>query len=325
MLKDARIVFMGTPEFAVASLGALLMNGFNVVAVVTAPDRQAGRGRKIQRSAVASYAIENYLNLLQPDNLKDPSFIRELELLEPDIAVVVAFRMLPKEVWGIPAIATFNLHASLLPQYRGAAPINHVIINGENCTGLTTFLIDEKIDTGEILLQRELKISHEENAGELHDRLMRSGAKLVVRTVKLLLSGKAQALNQRTLLSKNTKLKPAPKIFPADCFVDWNNKTLEIYNFIRGLSPYPGARILVNNGKRDILLKLLESRMIFIKTLEEAGNIIIDSPGKLIISTSDGYLEIRRLQPEGKKVMKAEEFLRGVDIKSFTILTNPQV
>lgn len=324
MKKDIRIVFMGTPDFAVASLGALIMNGYNIAAVVTAPEKKAGRGRKIQRSAVAQYAIDNYIDLLQPTNLKDPAFLKEFKLLKPDIAVVVAFRMLPVELWSIPSMGTFNLHASLLPQYRGAAPINHAIINGESITGITTFLIDDKIDTGEILLQRELKISHCESAGELHDRLMRSGAKLVIRTVKLLLSGKAQSQVQHSLIKRSTTLKPAPKIFPADCFVNWNKETYTIYNFIRGLSPYPGARSYFFNGKRNILIKFLESRPIIINKLTEPGTVIKDSTGKLIISTSDGYIEIKKLQAEGKKAMKVEEFLRGTDLNNLSLVTSPQ-
>ncbi len=325
MIKEARILFMGTPEFAVASLGALIMNGFNIVAVVSSPDKGAGRGRKVKQSAVAQYASDNYLKLLQPNNLKDPGFLKEIEELKPDIAVVVAFRMLPNELWLIPRMGTFNLHASLLPQYRGAAPINHAIINGEISSGITTFLIDHKIDTGNILLQKELKISYTENAGELHDRLMRSGAKLVVRTVKLIYSGKAKALMQDKLITKNLTLHPAPKIFPKDCFIDWSLDTISIYNFIRGLSPYPGARIVLNNGKRNILVKFLESKPVFIKQLSKSGLIITDSPGKLIISTFDGYIEIRKLQPEGKRVMKADEFLRGIDIHSLLLVTNPPV
>jgi len=264
MKKEARIVFMGTPEFAVASLGSLIMNGYNIVAVVSAPDKKAGRGRKVRKSAVAQYASENYLKLLQPSNLKDSEFLKEIELLKPDIAIVVAFRMLPAELWKIPLLGTFNLHASLLPQYRGAAPINHAIIDGESSSGITTFLIDEKIDTGNILLQKELKISKNESAGELHDRLMRSGAKLLVRTVKLLYSGKAKAMNQSKFIKKNQILNPAPKIFPENCFVDWTRDSVSIHNLIRGLSPYPGARNTMNNGKRDILVKFLESKPVSI-------------------------------------------------------------
>jgi methionyl-tRNA formyltransferase len=324
MNNGPRIVFMGTPEFAVSSLGALLINNYNVVAVVTAPDKPAGRGRKVSQSAVARYAKENCLNLLQPENLKDKTFIRNMVNLAPDIAVVVAFRMLPEAVWKIPRIGTFNLHASLLPQYRGAAPINHVLINGETVTGITTFLIDEKIDTGNILYRKELKISHTENAGELHDRLMRSGAKLVVKTVKMLAEGKVKPVGQDKFTSSNEVLKTAPKIFPSDCFINWADKGENIHNLVRGLSPYPGARTYFNKGDKKILVKILEGQHHKIDNAVKPG-IISSEKNKLYISTRDGNFELLIIQPEGKKAMTVTEYLRGTDPCSLSISTSHQV
>lgn len=320
-----RIVFMGTPDFAVSSLGALLMNSYNVVGVVTAPDRPSGRGRKIKKSAVARYANENYLNLLQPENLKDDSFIRSLKDLNPDIAAVVAFRMLPESVWSIPKIGTFNLHASLLPQYRGAAPINHALINGETSTGITTFLIDDKIDTGNILYRRELKISHTENAGELHDRLMRSGAKLLVKTVKMLAAGKVKPINQNQLIGKDEVLKTAPKIFTKDCFINWGDKGEKIHNLVRGLSPYPGARTYFKVGNRKLLIKILEGKHHISNSPRDPGLLKAEKTGKIFISTANGDFELLRIQPEGKNTMKVSDYLRGIDPISISISTDPQV
>lgn len=315
---------MGTPEFAVSSLGALLMNDFNVVAVVSAPDKPAGRGKKISQSAVARYAKENYLNLFQPENLKDDSFIKSIKELSPDIAVVVAFRMLPEVIWRIPRIGTFNLHASLLPQYRGAAPINHVLINGEKSTGITTFLIDDKIDTGNILFRKELRISITENAGDLHDRLMRSGAKLVVKTVKMLAQGKISALSQDKFISSNEVLRSAPKIYASDCFISWSDKGEKIHNFVRGLSPYPGARTYFKIGDKKILVKILEGQNHLLNNSDKPGIIKSDPKGKMYISTSDGDFELIKIQAEGKKIMTASEYLRGTDIHSLSVLKDPQ-
>ncbi len=325
MDKGPRILFMGTPDFAVSSLGALLMNNYNVVGVVTAPDRPAGRGRKVSQSAVARYANENLLNLLQPENLKDDSFIRNLEKLSPDIAVVVAFRMLPEAVWRIPKIGTFNLHASMLPQYRGAAPINHALINGETSTGITTFLIDDKIDTGNILYRRELKISHRENAGELHDRLMRSGAKLVIKTINMLVDGKAKPISQNQLIGKNEILKTAPKIFSKDCFINWSAKGEIIHNFVRGLSPYPGARTYFKVGDKNLLVKILEGKHHKLPAAKEPGILNTELAGKIFVSTHDGNFELIRIQPEGKKIMKISDYLRGTDPSLISISKDPPV
>jgi methionyl-tRNA formyltransferase len=320
MENRPRIIFMGTPEFAVASLGAMLMNNLNIVAVVTAPDKPAGRGRKLKPSPVSRYCDENYLKVLKPVNLRDPDFIRILKALEPDLIVVVAFRMLPREVWEIPVSGTFNLHASLLPQYRGAAPINHAIINGETKTGVTTFMIDDKIDTGGILLQKEVPLGFLENAGELHDKLMREGAKLVVRTVEMLYLNILVPKDQSDLIREEDILKPAPKIFPDDCFINWNEEVIQIYNRIRGLSPHPGARTVISNGEKQVLIKLLESRAVLTNHGKASGMITKGEGGVLTITASDGVIEILELQPEGKRRMSSEEFLRGFDTKGYNIL-----
>jgi methionyl-tRNA formyltransferase len=318
MENRPRIIFMGTPEFAVASLGSLLMNCLNVVAVVTAPDKPAGRGRSLKCSAVAKYGADNFLNVLKPHNLKDPQFISTLKALEPDIIVVVAFRMLPREVWEIPPIGTFNLHASLLPQYRGAAPINHAIINGESRSGVTTFLIDEKIDTGNILLRKEVPVSNEESAGQLHDRLMREGAKLVVKTTELLFLGAIKAVDQSSFIKQGEILRLAPKIFTDDCFISWDRGTKDIYNMIRGLSPYPGARTILAGEKRNITIKILKSRPCQGEGLKRPGDLSVKNGKSLCIATADGYLEILKLQPEGRQKMSGDEFLRGFKIDGFT-------
>lgn len=317
MENRPRIIFMGTPEFAVASLGALLMNGLNIVAVATTPDKPAGRGRKLTPSPVSKYCDENYLRVLKPVNLRDPDFIKIVKALEPDLIVVVAFRMLPRELWEIPVIGTFNLHASLLPQYRGAAPINHALINGETKTGVTTFIIDDKIDTGGILLQKEVTISSVENAGDLHDKLMREGAKLVVRTVEMLNLNIVETKDQALFIKEGEILIPAPRIYPADCIINWSEGIIPIFNRIRGLSPRPGARTIITNSDTQLMIKLLESRPIKENHGRLPGEIITDRK-ELTITSADGIIEIVKLQPEGKRRMTSEEFLRGFDIKGFS-------
>jgi methionyl-tRNA formyltransferase len=305
-----RIVFLGTPEFAVASLRALHEAGFGIAAVVTAPDRPAGRGRKITFTPVKEYALKHNLMLLQPERLRDPEFIRELGSLHADIFIVVAFRMLPEEVWNIPPLGTFNLHASLLPQYRGAAPINHAIINGETTTGVTTFLIDKDIDTGQILLARETEILPDEVAGSLHDRLMELGASLVIETAKGLHDGNLKPVPQS--VRPGEILRPAPKIFPADAIINWREQAVKIHNRIRGLSPYPGALATIRSGDRTMRLKILESRVRSeIRTIP--GTIIVAERSHLVISCVNGAIEVFELQPEGRRRMTASEFLRGFD------------
>ena len=309
--KPHRIVFMGTPEFAVASLRAIYENSYSIAAVVTTPDRPAGRGRKITSSPVSKYALEHGLQAMQPERLRDPAFIQSLKDLHADIFVVVAFRMLPEEVWSIPPLGTFNLHASLLPQYRGAAPVNHAIINGETRTGVTTFLIDSEIDTGKILLQSETEILPDDDAGTLHDRLMLQGAELVIKTIKGLVRGTLKPVKQKVTLG--TVLNKAPKIFPADTVIRWEEPAIKIHNLIRGLSPYPGAVATLRSGERYFRLKIFESRS-YTAVNEIPGTLLIKDKCRLIISCGQGSLEIMTVQPEGRKRMTAAEFIRGTDL-----------
>lgn len=318
-MKKLRIVFMGTAGFAVATLGALLMNGFNVVAVVTAPDKPAGRGRKLTKSAVKEFAEFSYLPIIQPVNLKDQAFAEELKKLNADLFIVVAFRMLPEQVWKIPPLGTINLHASLLPHYRGAAPINHAIMNGENVTGVTTFLIDEKIDTGKILMREEVQIFPFENAGDLHDRLMKHGARLVIRTLEGLVNNTISPQSQSAFLREGETPREAPKIFPENCIINWDREAGVIHNFIRGLSPYPGARSTLTDGSQKISFKIFES-------LPESGNadagpgtLISDGKHYLRIACRNGYINILNLQLEGKNRMNTVEFLRGFSIAGYSI------
>lgn len=324
-MKNLRIVFMGTPEFAVATLGSLLMNGKNVIGVVTAPDKPSGRGRKITKSAVKEYAEYSYLPIMQPENLKDPEFINSLKNLNPDIFIVVAFRMLPDVVWKIPSIGTINLHASLLPHYRGAAPINHAIINGETMTGVTTFFIDEKIDTGNILLREEVQIFPFENAGDLHDRLMKHGARLVIRTLTGIAENSIKPQPQTQLINPEESPKPAPKIHPNDCVIDWNNDPVKIHNFIRGLAPYPCARSFFKNDSSTHSFKILESQPEIAKHLFKPGLIISDGKHFIKVACKNGFISIACLQLEGRKSMNTVDFLRGFKITDYTIPPNSPV
>lgn len=310
-----RIVFMGTPWFAVASLRALHENGYPVVCVVTVPDKPAGRGRKMASSPVKDYALANGLPVLQPERLRDAGFTGALKDLHADIFVVVAFRMLPEEVWSIPPSGTFNLHASLLPQYRGAAPINHAIFNGETKTGVTTFLIDREIDTGRILLSEETGILPADNAGSLHDRLMTIGAGLVVETVKGLYNGKLKPVPQSA--EPGAILHSAPKILPSDTLIDWKEPAVRIHNKIRGLSPFPGAATTLTSDNRTLRLKLFESRIdsegatAIHGRQTQPGTITAREKSRLFFTCGSGEVEIISLQPEGRKRMTTAEFLRG--------------
>ncbi len=302
-----RMVFMGTPEFAVPSLKILLENNYEVVAVITAPDKPAGRGMHLHESAVKKFAQENKLNILQPEKLKSPEFAEQLRTLKPDLQVVVAFRMLPEVIWKMPRIGTFNLHASLLPKYRGAAPINWAIINGEKETGATTFFLEHEIDTGKIILQQKINIADNETAGELHDALMLAGAALVLKTVQLIEAGN-YSLTPQTL---SAEIKSAPKLFTETCRINWNNSAHQIHNLIRGLSPYPAAFTKLN-GKT---VKIFRSQKFIIPnsqlTNNSPGEIITDGKTYLRIQCAGGLLEILELQLEGKKKINTEEFLRG--------------
>ena len=298
---------MGTPDFAVASLDALIQSGCNIVGVVTAPDKPAGRGQKINESAVKQYAVTNGLKVLQPVKLKDEQFLEELRALKADLQVVVAFRMLPEVVWNMPVSGTINLHASLLPQYRGAAPINWVLINGEKESGVTTFFLKQEIDTGDILFTEKVTLTGRETAGDLHDRLMAKGAGLLVKTVKAVESGRYTE-NPQEHLTEGMELKHAPKIFKEDCNIDWNQPAETIYNLIRGLSPYPTAYTTLN----DKMLKVFGAEYELVETNEQPGEFFSDNRNFLKVSATDGFVHLTDVQLEGKKRMGIEEFLRGV-------------
>lgn len=299
---------MGTPDFAVASLDALIKAGFDVVGVVTAPDKPAGRGQKINESAVKKYALVNNLNILQPVKLKDEVFLDELKSLKADLQVVVAFRMLPEVVWNMPPKGTINLHASLLPQYRGAAPINWAILNGEKESGVTTFFLKHEIDTGDIILAEKVTISNEMTAGELHDQLMVIGADLLVKTVKSIQDDTYKEKPQDSF--DETVLKHAPKIFKNDCEINWQQTTSQIHNHIRGLSPYPTAFTHIN-GK---MLKIFRASTEISKHQITPGSFLTDNKNYLKFATADGFISLQEIQLEGKKRMQTEEFLRGVNL-----------
>lgn len=306
-MRKLRIVFMGTPEFAVGILDSIVKNNYEVVGVVTAADKPAGRGQKIKFSAVKEYAIANNLRLLQPTNLKDESFLVELKSLDANLQVVVAFRMLPKVVWEMPTYGTFNLHASLLPDYRGAAPINWAIINGESKTGVTTFFIDEKIDTGAIILRSETEIAPHETAGQLHDRLMQIGSVAVVETLELISNENVAT----TVQSEDSELKTAFKLNKENCKIDWTKPAAQINNLVRGLSPYPAAWCYIKDNSHEWNVKIYEANLI----VEDHA----DSPGKirttkkeLKIAVAGGYLQIVDLQFPGKNRMTAQQLLNGI-------------
>lgn len=300
---------MGTPDFAVAILDTLIKNSYNVVGVITAPDKPAGRGRKLNESAIKKYAIENKLTILQPTNLKDPSFLAVLKALEANLQIVVAFRMLPKVVWQMPKYGTFNLHASLLPEYRGAAPINWAIINGETKTGVTTFFIDDKIDTGEIILQEETPIYPTENAGSLHDRLMVLGAEVVLKTVKRIESGNFNTTAQ----AGNQELKLAYKIHKDTCKIDWCLPIEKIYNFIRGLSPYPSAWTTLHIGDDSLLMKIYEVGFVKEPHNLNVGEVISDKK-EMKVAVKEGYINLLEIQIQGKRRMTVKEVLNGLDL-----------
>jgi methionyl-tRNA formyltransferase len=296
---------MGTPEFAVPSLNKLYEAGYDIVAVVTAPDKPAGRGMRLTQSAVKKYALEKNLKILQPEKLKNPSFIEELQSLKADVQVVVAFRMLPEVIWNMPPLGTINLHASLLPQYRGAAPINWAIINGEKQTGVTTFKLQHEIDTGNILLQEKINIADDETAGSLHDKMMIAGAELLLKTINQLEAGTLQEIAQ-----SNVSVSPllhAPKIFTETCEINWNNEVNEIYDLIRGLSPYPAAFTFLQGKK----LKIFSAEKELSNGANEPGEIFTDHKSFLKFAAKDGFISLKEIQLEGKKRMNITDFLRG--------------
>ncbi|WP_205757921.1 methionyl-tRNA formyltransferase [Lutibacter sp. HS1-25] len=313
-MRDLRIVFMGTPDFAVATLDALLKAKFNVVGVITAPDKPAGRGRKLNQSAVKTYALEHQLNILQPTNLKSEDFIAELKALNANLQIVVAFRMLPNVVWQMPQFGTFNLHASLLPDYRGAAPINWAIINGDTKTGVTTFFIDEKIDTGNIILQEEVLIGENETLGELHDKLMNIGSKLVVKTVQAIKEGTVTTTKQPEI-----EEKAAPKIFTDTCKINWNDSLNNIYNLIRGLNPYPAAWTTLINNNEEIKLKIFDVKKEEAIHQNKNGK-IITSKNEIKVAVTNGYIILESLQLSGKRKMDSKSLLNGFSFNEQAIL-----
>lgn len=305
--QDLKIVFFGTPEFAVESLDALIKNGFNVVGVVTMPDKIAGRGHRLYQSDVKRYSLEHNLNVLQPERLKSEEFLSSLRNLDADLFIVIAFRMLPKEVWQMPRLGTFNLHASLLPKYRGAAPINRAVMNGDTETGVTTFFLKHEIDTGDMIMQRKIEILPEENVGNVHDKLMHLGAGMVIETVKAIIDGTLTTTPQ-----PEGDFTPAPKIFKDDCRIDWSRNALDIHNHVRGLSPYPAAwTIMVEESGRPLECKIYETRLTEESCPDDAVGIMKKDGKRLLAACSDRWLEILSLQPAGKKRMAAEAFLLG--------------
>lgn len=312
--EELRIVYMGTPDFAVESLKALVEGGYNVVGVVTMPDKPIGRhGSVLQASPVKQYAIEKGLNVLQPVKLKDEAFVEELRSLNADLQIVVAFRMLPEVVWNMPRLGTFNLHASLLPQYRGAAPINWAVINGDTETGITTFFLQHEIDTGRVIQQVKVPISDTDNVGDVHDRLMMLGGQLVVETVDNIINGTVTSVEQDDMLAEGENLRPAPKIFHDTCRIDWKGMNMkQIYDFIRGLSPYPAAWTELVNGDKVLSVKIFEAEKIPADSSQyNRGAILTDGKSEVKVAVDGGYVRVKTLQIAGKKKMQTEEFLRG--------------
>lgn len=321
IFKKTRIVYMGTPEFAVAPLEALIAKGYEIAGVVTVADKPSGRGLKVNESAVKKYAVEHGIPVLQPVKLKDPEFLEALKAWKADLFVVVAFRMLPEEVWSMPKLGTFNLHAALLPQYRGAAPINWAVINGEQMTGVTTFMIDKDIDTGGIILREDCRINETDTAGDVHDKLMAMGAGLVVETVEGIIQGNAETRVQRSFIQGSEVLKPAPKLTKELCHIDWNDSTRNIYNLIRGLSPYPAAftELMAEDAEAPVQLKIFSAEKMSLETPAEPGTVLTDGKNYLAVATADGAISIKDLQLAGKKRMDVKAFLLGFrNPESFT-------
>lgn len=309
--KDLRIVYMGTPDFAVEALRCLVEGGYNVVGVITMPDKPAGRGHKIQYSPVKQYALDHNLPLLQPEKLKDETFIEDLRAWKADLQIVVAFRMLPEVVWSMPRLGTFNLHASLLPQYRGAAPINWAVINGDTETGITTFFLKHEIDTGEVIQQVPVPIADTDDVGIVHDKLMMLGGRLVVETVDAILGGTVRSIPQEEMAVVG-ELRPAPKIFKETCRIDWYQPLKRIYDFVRGLSPYPAAWTeLVQPDGETVVVKVFETEKVETPHQLVPGTVQTDGKTYIHVAATDGFIGIRALQLPGKKRLKTDELLRG--------------
>lgn len=314
--KDSlKIVYMGTPEFAVESLRCLVEGGYNVVGVITMPDKPAGRGHKIQFSPVKQYALEHDLPLLQPEKLKDESFIEALKAWQADLQIVVAFRMLPEVVWNMPKYGTFNLHASLLPQYRGAAPINWAVMNGDTETGITTFFLKHEIDTGEVIQQVKVPIAETDDVGIVHDKLMMLGGKLVTETVDAIINGTVKSIPQEEMAVVG-ELRPAPKIFKDTCRIDWNNTVIKTYNHIRGLSPYPTAwsELHQPDSEEPLPVKIFQTEKIEKPHTYKPGSILTDGKTYLQVAVTDGFISVKSLQLPGKRRLHIEELLRGFKI-----------
>lgn len=318
-MSNLRIVYMGNPDFAVRPLQIMLEHNYNVVAVVTGQDKPSGRGKKINESAVKVFAKEQNLPIIQPESLKSEDFLQTLRDLNIDLIVVVAFKMLPKVVWQIPKIGTINIHASLLPQYRGAAPINWAIINGEKKTGVTSFIINEVIDTGNILLQKEVDITDDETVGTLHDKLQESGSQLLIETLQLLETGKQQGIDQTTLFANEKDLKPAPKIFKETCKINWNEKSVKINNLIRGFSPYPGAWTTIKKGENTFVFKIFSAKVLIENHSLQVGQ-FVEKNNSIAISTIDGFIQLVEIQLEGKKRMNISDFVRGFSFNDVSIV-----
>lgn len=314
-MKNPRIIFMGTPDFAVASLDILVKNNYNIIAVITAPDKPAGRGQQLQQSAVKKYALEKGLHILQPEKLKSPDFLEELNALKADLQIVVAFRMLPEVVWNMPPLGTFNLHGSLLPQYRGAAPINWAVINGEKETGVTTFFLQHEIDTGKIIFREKIAIGENDTAGDVHDKLMIVGAALVLKTVQAIETGNYPQTEQAEFIAQGEKEKHAPKIFKEDCRVNWNNPAENIHNLIRGLSPYPTAYTeFCGPDNRLYSVKIFKTEKEITPHKMAIGSLESDHKTYLKVAVTNGFIKITDLQLAGKKRMTVHEFLRGFTV-----------
>ena len=315
--KDLKIIFLGTPEFAVESLDKIVENGYNVVAVVTMPDKPAGRGHNLLQSPVKQYAVSKNIPVLQPVNLKDEDFVEQLRSYGADLFVVIAFRMLPEVVWQMPRLGTFNLHASLLPDYRGAAPINWAVINGDTKTGVTTFFLKHEIDTGDVIDRMSVEINPEDNVGDVHDRLMSLGADLTLKTLGKILDGTLETKPQSAFADECQSPRPAPKIFKETCHVDWNRSVVDVHNLVRGLSPYPAAWSIIEDdgpltGRH---VKIFETQIDSSSSTNLIpGRMIVIGKDKIAVDCSDGRLLIKKLQLQGKKAMPADEFLRGAKL-----------
>lgn len=318
--KSLRIVFLGTPDFAVESLDVLVKGGYDIVGVVTMPDKIGGRGHKVIESPVKLYAMEHSLPVMQPVNLKDPEFVEQLRSLNADLQIVIAFRMLPEVVWSMPRLGTFNLHASLLPKYRGAAPINRAVMNGETETGVTTFFLKHEIDTGDIIQQVAVPINIDDDVEAVHDRLMHLGAKLVIETVDAILDGSVKPIAQDKLLTKGIEPTPAPKIFKDDCKIDWSRNAIDVYNHIRGLSPYPAAwSAFVGGDGAEHQFKVFKTSLPITGSVNYPGEIKYDKH-TIKIACADAWLEVLSLQLSGKRRMETDEFLRGFNLTDKTLL-----